>query len=127
MLLLDTHVFLWALSRSARLSPEVRALLEDPRVPVFVSAVSAWECAIKRQLGRLRIAEGIDLVDAVTASGFAELPVSGAHAARTEALSDIHRDPFDRLLIAQSLEEGLTLVTSDEHIHAYPDVEVVRP
>lgn len=127
MLLLDTHVFLWALSSSARLSTDVRALLEDPRVPVFVSAVSVWECAVKRQLGRLRIAEGIDLVEAVTASGFAELAVSGAHAARTEAVSDIHRDPFDRLLIAQSLEEGLTLVTADDHLHAYPEVQVLRP
>lgn len=126
-LLLDTHVFLWALGSSERLSPRVTALLTDPRVAVHVSAVSLWECAIKRQLGRLRIAEGIDLAGAVTASGFTELPVSGLHATRTEMLPAIHRDPFDRMLIAQSLEEQLTLVTADGQIPAYPGIEVLEP
>jgi PIN domain nuclease of toxin-antitoxin system len=126
-LLLDTHVFLWALTSPSFLSDEVQALLLDPRVPVHVSAVSVWELAIKRRLGRLGGADGIDLAAVVTESGFSELPVRGQHAARTESLPDVHRDPFDRLLIAQSLVEHLTLVTRDEHIRAYPDVDVLDP
>ncbi|MFU8840693.1 MAG: type II toxin-antitoxin system VapC family toxin [Nitriliruptoraceae bacterium] len=124
-LLLDTHVFLWALTAPSVLSEHVRGRLLDPRVPVHVSAVSVWELAIKRRLGRLRDADGIDLAAAITESGFSELPVTGQHAAETEALPDIHRDPFDRLLIAQSLVEDLTLVTRDDRIRSYPDLALL--
>ena len=126
-LLLDTHVYLWSLGSPDRLSARLQAALQDRQVPVYVSAVSVWECAIKRRLGRLSFPDHIDLVAAIDASGFAELPVTAAHAARTETLPDLHRDPFDRLLIAQALEEGVTLVSADARVHAYPDVALVEP
>jgi len=126
-LLLDTHVYLWSLASPDRLSARLQAELRDRQVPVYVSAVSVWECAIKRRLGRLSFPDHIDLVAAIDASGFTELPVTAAHAARTETLPDLHRDPFDRLLIAQALEEAVTLVSADRQVRTYPDLELLEP
>lgn len=117
-LLLDTHVFLWWVGEPERLSNDARAAIARPDTPVFVSAASAWEIAIKRFLGR------IDLRDeefdyGLRESRFIELPVSARHGLLAGALPPHHRDPFDRMLVAQAMTEGLHLVTHDRTIMDY--------
>ena len=119
-LLLDTHIFLWAVAGSRLLKPAARRLIEDAD-EVFVSAASIWEVAIKARLGKIQ-ADPRELAAAIDASGFVELPVSAAHAAAVVKLELHHSDPFDRLLIAQALAEPLRLVTVDEVLTRYSDV-----
>ncbi|CAM3877183.1 type II toxin-antitoxin system VapC family toxin [Roseateles saccharophilus] len=119
-LLLDTHIFLWAVSGSSLLKPPVRRLIESAD-EVYVSAASVWEVAIKARLGRID-ADPHELAAAIDASGFLELPVSAAHAAEVASLELHHNDPFDRLLIAQAMVEPLKLVTVDEVLAKYSDV-----
>jgi PIN domain nuclease of toxin-antitoxin system len=114
-LLLDTHVLIWW-DEGRRLSPEARRAIRDAE-QVFVSAASAWEVAIKLALGRLRPTRTVE--EAVGESGFVELPVTFRHAARVASLPLVHRDPFDRLLVAQAEVEGLTLVTRDRAFEPY--------
>ncbi len=121
-LLLDTHVFLWWWQGSRQLRAPARAALARADV-VFVSAVSAWEMAIKSALGRLRF-EGT-LADATEASGFTPLSLSFAHVEALRGLPAHHTDPFDRMLVAQAASEGLTLVTRDRALDAY-DVPKLR-
>lgn len=118
-LLLDTHVLLWWLLTPEKLRPEARALLATPGAEVFVSAASVWEAAIKRGLGKLD--SPVDLDRQVLREGFRALPVTLAHANAVAALPsfDDHRDPFDRLLVAQARAEGLVLVTRDAHLVRY--------
>lgn len=116
-LLLDTHTLLWWLADDARLSQEARASISDPRRIVYVSAVTAWEISIKRALGKLDAPS--DLVAAVSASGFQELPITIAHALAAGQLPNNHSDPFDRMLVAQTKLENLTLVTHDDRIASY--------
>lgn len=115
-LLLDTQVVLWALSGHRRLSREARRLIDQR--DVFVSAASIWEIAIKASLGKLD-ADPAVVREALAPSGFDELPVTGTHAAHVAALRPHHRDPFDRLLVAQSEIEGLTLLTADTQLEPY--------
>lgn len=122
--LLDTHVFLWAIGEPDALHPRLRDVLEDAETGVYVSAASVWEAAVKRKLGRLDVDPSVDLVGAIADSGFDELPISVRHAARSAELPDLHRDPFDRILVAQALEEGLLLATVDTAVKAYPDVRL---
>lgn len=122
-LLLDTHVFLWAVAGDERLPTEVATRLSDPGVEVFVSAACIWESAIKWALGRLPIGDVDRLVGAIADSGFRELPVTAAHAAAVAELEPLHRDPFDRLLLAQARTEALTLVSFDAQVRRYPGVE----
>lgn len=110
-LLLDTHVFLWAVAGSALLKPAARQLIESAD-EVCVSAGSIWEVAIKSRLGKIE-ADPDDLAAAIDASGFIELPVSAAHAAGVARLAAHHHDPFDRLLVAQALADPLQLLTAD--------------
>ena len=117
-LLLDTHALIWALSAPRRLPARVAALLRDPDVDVYVSAVSTWEIAIKSVLGKID-ADLPAIVRAARAADFDELPVTIAHTARLCVLPAHHRDPFDRLLIAQAIEERLTIVTHDPLVAAY--------
>jgi PIN domain nuclease of toxin-antitoxin system len=117
-LLLDTHALLWAVSRPAALPAGVRALLEDGGTEVLVSVASTWEIAIKQQLGKLEV-EARALLAEIRALGFGELRISFEHALRVGALPSRHRDPFDRMLVAQALEEGLTLVTRDPAFGLY--------
>lgn len=119
-LLLDTHIFLWAVSGSSLLKPAVRGLIESAD-EVYLSAASVWEVAIKARLGKID-ADPRELAAAIDASGFLELPVSAAHAAEVATLELHHNDPFDRLLIAQALVEPLRLVTADEVLARYSDV-----
>jgi PIN domain nuclease of toxin-antitoxin system len=115
-LLLDTHVFLWWRRADPRLGPEVREAIGRADA-VFVSAASAWEAAIKQALGRLELPDRFEA--GVEASGFEKLAVTFAHAERAGALPPHHRDPFDRMLLAQALEERLTLVTHDTRLEPY--------
>lgn len=115
-LLLDTHVFLWWRANDRRLKRAARDAIADADL-VFVSAVTAWEAAIKAALGRLRYPDTIDA--GVEDSGFEKLSITLAHAERAAQLPKHHGDPFDRMLVAQSEIEGLTLVTHDRALEAY--------
>ena len=119
-LLLDTHIALWALTDDARLSARARALIEDPANQVAVSAASVWEIAIKHSLGRgdMPVSGGAAL-NWFRQAGYDLLPVTPDHAAAVEALPDHHRDPFDRLLIAQATSEPMRLITRDPLVALY--------
>jgi PIN domain nuclease of toxin-antitoxin system len=116
-LLLDTHVLLWWLSDDERLTRPMRQAIGDSNTAVVVSAASAWEMAIKAALGKLVAPEG--LVAELERQGFDQISVTVDDAVHAGALPRHHNDPFDRMLIAQALRRGLTLVTADRHIAAY--------
>jgi PIN domain nuclease of toxin-antitoxin system len=118
-LLLDTHALLWALASPRRLPAATRARIEDPANEVLVSAASTWEIAIKTALGKLT-ADLDEVVSGIATAGLRPLSISIAHTRRVLDLPRHHRDPFDRLLIAQALEDGLTVVTHDPAFAAYP-------
>ncbi len=120
-LLLDTHVLLRAAGQPGRLSTEARALLDDRNnLPVF-SAASLWEIAIKRGLGRSDFqVDPRVLRRGLLDNGYEELPILSVHAVSIDTLPPIHKDPFDRLLVAQALMEGITLLTSDPLVAQYP-------
>lgn len=121
-LLLDTHIFIWAVMDSRNLSKEARKMILDAD-DVFVSAASIWEASIKAGLGKLDV--DVDrLVSEIELSGFHELPVRSVHAALARTLPEIHRDPFDRLLIAQAINEPLRLMTVDSHLAAYSNLVI---
>lgn len=119
-LLLDTHVLLWAAAGSG-LSPAALKLIEDPDNELMFSAASLWEVAIKAGLGRadFDLDAGV-FRRALLESGYQELAITGAHAAAVAGLPDLHRDPFDRMLVAQAMAEGVTLLTADRAVLAYP-------
>jgi len=120
-LLLDTHLLLWAAGDSHRLSVAARALLDDPENEPYFSAASLWETAIKYSLGRddFEVDPGV-LRRGLLDSGYTELAVTSAHAVTITQLPPLHKDPFDRILVAQSLAEGITLLTSDALVAQYP-------
>lgn len=121
ILLLDTHVLLWAAGASPRLPADARALIEDLENELVFSAASLWEVAIKSGLGRQEFSADPRLLRrGLLENGYVELPVTGAHAAAVDLLPPIHKDPFDRILIAQAQLEGLTLLTADEVVARYP-------
>jgi PIN domain nuclease of toxin-antitoxin system len=125
--LLDTHLLLWSVASSRRLPKGARSLILDAANEVFYSAASVWEVAIKSALRRRDfMANPTVLVRALAQSGFSELPVTAANAARVARLPAIHRDPFDRMLVAQSLAEPMTLLTNDAALVRYgPFVQLV--
>ena len=116
-LLLDTHVVLWWLDDPLLLSQTAREVIADPVNDVLVSAAVCWEIAIKRGLGKLTAPA--DLRGALYSCGFGELHITSAHVLATETLPMHHRDPFDRILVAQALMEGATLVSRDPMVAAY--------
>ena len=116
-LLLDTHAFLWWDSNNDLLPPALRAAIAWPENQVFVSAVTVWEIAIKRGLGKLIFDQALG--KAILEHRFQSLPITVEQAEWAGALPQLHRDPFDRLLVAQAQLEGLVLVTVDEHILRY--------
>lgn len=116
-LLLDTHALVWWCDDNPALSDDARAAIAHPRNEVFVSPVSTYEVAFKQSIGKLAI-EG-DLMAAIERSRFQSLAISVEHGFRAGCLPLHHRDPFDRLLIAQALTESLLMVTRDQHISAY--------
>ena len=115
-LLLDTHVILWWLTDDLALSDEVKTRLDD-EPDVYVSPASLWEVTIKQSIGKL--SEPIDVAEEIRDSGFRELPITFHHAIAAGRLPLIHRDPFDRMLVAQAQCEGLTLASRDPHIQRY--------
>ncbi len=118
-LLLDTHALLWALAEPQRLPTRIADAIRSPRNKVYVSAVSIWELAIKAGLGRIDLPFP-DLEAAIAGADFSELPVTIPQTLRLRDLPRHHRDPFDRLLVAQALEEGMSLVSADRALRAYP-------
>ena len=121
-LLLDTHVFLWVVVDDPKLSPKGRQLIIEAEA-VFISSASIWEASIKVGLGKLQL--DIDaLIAEIEAGGYLELPVRATHAARVRTLPPVHRDPFDRLLVAQALTEPLFLLTADQILAQYSDLVI---
>ena len=116
-LLLDTHAFLWWASNSPELDADARQSIADQESFVAVSAAVAWEIATKRALGKLKAPE--DVVDQLRRHQFAPLPITIEHSVQAGALPLYHRDPFDRMLVAQAQLEGLTIVTRDPNIPRY--------
>ena len=122
LILLDTHTLLWFLQGSSRLSLMARALIEDPGNRVLVSVVSCWEIAIKAGQGKLNLSEPSRtlLERELPANDLELLPISLEHATTVEGLTQHHKDPFDRLLIAQAIVEGLPIISVDGAFDAYP-------
>ena len=120
-LLLDTHLLLWAAGRPDRLPAAARALLEDMANELLFSAASLWEIAIKRGLGRSDFqVDSRVLRRGLLENGYQELAISGAHAVAVDGLPPLHKDPFDRILVAQSMVEGIVLLTADPLVAQYP-------
>lgn len=119
-LLLDTHVFLWWDGRHPSLSREAAEAIAEPSNTVFVSAASVWEIAIKVRAGKLEIAGSA--ADSIPSNGFSALPILPADSERVGSLDWPHRDPFDRMLVAQAERLSLTLVTADARIRQYGGV-----
>lgn len=124
--MLDTHCFLWAIANDPRLSRTARRIIKDANSELYLSAASAWEIAIKCRLGRLRFSEDVQrfIPDQMARNRMTELPVLIRHALAVSDLPLHHRDPFDRLLVAQARIEDLTLLSADPAMRLY-DVRVV--
>lgn len=124
-LLLDTHVALWAITDSSKLSKKARDLIESPTTTVWVSAANVWEIAIKYALRRGDMPiSGQDAVQYFRESGYRFLPVEAEHAIAVEDLPAHHQDPFDRLLVAQALVEPMRLMTHDPQVALYSDTVI---
>jgi PIN domain nuclease of toxin-antitoxin system len=122
-LLLDIHVLLWWLEDPKRLSRQARRAIQDGGNPVYVSAAVAWEISIKKAIGKLDAPD--DLEDVIEANRFLTLPITVPHALAVLSLPNHHRDPFDRILIAQALHEGFRLVNRDSEIAKYAVPQIV--
>ena len=118
--LLDTHILLWAAAGSPALSEQARQVLVSDAAELYFSAASIWEVAIKTSLGRADFSvDPRQLRRGLLSNGYLELPVTGEHAIEVGSLPDVHKDPFDRILIAQSRVEGMRLVTADKLVAQY--------
>lgn len=115
--LLDTHVLLWWLADDSKLGTKARADIGDGRNEIYISAASSWEISIKKRDGKLKGPEDIDSI--VEQERFLKLPITLLHGEAAGQLPDHHKDPFDRMLIAQALQEGLTILTVDEKLQQY--------
>ena len=121
-LLLDTHAFLWWIADDPRLTQRAREALADPQNEVYLSAVSVWEIVIKVGLGRLDLPKDLDsfIAGQMRQNRFLPLAITIPHTLKVRTLPEIHKDPFDRLLIAQAQVEGLVLVSGDRWVARYP-------
>ena len=120
MLLVDTHLLLWAAFEPDRLSAEAAKTLQSREIPLLFSLATVWEVAIKTSLGRPDFAVDPGLLHwTLLGEGFVELPINAAHLIRVATLPWVHRDPFDRLLVAQAMEDKLTLLTADATLKRY--------
>ena len=119
--LLDTHAFLWFVSDDSRLSPRARSIIKDRNKEVYFSAASAWEMSIKIRLGRLTIEEELEpfIVKQLAENNFSTLSITVLHSLYTSKLPEIHKDPFDRMIIAQSRLENMSLISKDKNIKKY--------
>jgi PIN domain nuclease of toxin-antitoxin system len=125
-LLLDTHIALWAITDSPRLSQEARQLIESPATNVWVSAASVWEIAIKHSLGRGDMpVSSEDARRYFVDSGYQILPIEAEHAIAVESLPGHHQDPFDRILVAQAMTEPMRLMTHDPKVALYSDAIIM--
>src|ERR1700722_18670116 len=122
-ILLDTHVFLWYIKSDRKLTAKSRAIIQNA-VEVYISSASIWEATIKVRLGKLDVKID-DLIEAISSSGFLELSITAEHAAATTRLLDLHRDPFDRILLAQAVTEPLTFLTADELLKDYSKLVII--
>jgi len=120
--LIDTHTFIWLVAMTTRLRPSTRALLADPANTVLLSAVSAWEIAIKYGTGRLALptVPSLYIPSRVERHGLTPLAIEHRHAVAVAELPAVHKDPFDRLLVAQAIVEGVPLITADGKLRSYP-------
>jgi Uncharacterized protein conserved in bacteria len=119
--LLDTHLLLWAADDPQRLPKAARALIEDTENELLFSAASLWEITIKRSLERQDFQVDARLLRrALLDNGYSELPITSEHAANIDHLPPTHKDPFDRILVAQATVEGITLLTNDRRLAGYP-------
>ena len=121
--LLDTHIFLWWISDAGQLNKEVFDIVSDASNQIYVSSATIWEIAIKEALGKLEV--DADLDNAIEENGFIELKVSAVCANATKKLEQIHRDPFDRMLISQAIEGDMMLITVDGYIVQYDKVKIL--
>lgn len=120
-LLLDTHLLLWAAGEPQRLSKQARTLIDNAEHELLFSAASLWEVAIKRSLGREDFKVDARLLRrGLLDNGYGELPIISDHVVATESLPPLHKDPFDRILVAQATVEGITLLTMDSLLSRYP-------
>lgn len=119
-ILLDTHVFIWAVTDSEKLGPGAREMIVGAKV-VYVSVASIWEIAIKARIGKIET-DPSQMVRAIGDSGFVELPVTAVHAAQVAKLPHHHNDPFDHLLVAQAMLEPLVLMTADAKLERYSEL-----
>lgn len=120
-LLLDTQILLWAAGKPERLSAAARRQLANPKNELIFSAASLWEVAIKQSLARDDFQVDARLLRrGLLDHGYTELPITSEHAVSIDSLPNLHRDPFDRILLAQALTEGITLITADERLAEYP-------
>ncbi len=120
-LLLDTHILLWAAGEPEQLSNQAKALIEDPQNQLYFSAASLWEISIKNKQGRADFKVDLPVLRRnLLDNGFEEISINSAHTLAIGALPDIHKDPFDRMLVAQTAVEGITLMTADSVAAEYP-------
>lgn len=123
--LLDTQVAIWALGEKSRLSSTAKAIIDDGSVPLYISIISAWEIAIKISIGKLEFSGGSGyFIEKMLQNGIAILGVEASHIEVVETLPFLHRDPFDRLLIATAKADSMTIITSDENIRKY-DIQAI--
>jgi PIN domain nuclease of toxin-antitoxin system len=122
-LLLDTHALLWWLDDPKQLSRQARAVIQDGKNPVYISAAVVWEIAIKKALGKLDAPD--DLEEMIEANRFLRLPITIPHVVAVQSLPALHHDPFDRILIAQASHEGFRLVTRNRDIAKYSVPQLV--
>jgi PIN domain nuclease of toxin-antitoxin system len=122
-LLLDTHALLWLMVGDPRLNPRARALI-DSASEVYVSSASIWEIAIKWKLGKIE-ENPEEIVERMEPAGLLELPVSACHAVAAAKLPLLHRDPFDRMLVAQAITEPMRLLTADAQLSAYSELVIL--
>jgi len=120
--LLDSHIFLWWLSDADRLEKKIYDIISDSKNQIYISAATIWEIAIKEALGKLKV--DTNLSEAIKECGFIELKLSAKCADFTKKLPHIHKDPFDRMLISQAMQEDLILISADRFIKEYDNVKV---
>ena len=124
MVLIDTHIYLWWLESPRKLSSEARSLIEDPAKVVFVSAAVPWEISVKKKIGKLEAPD--DVMSYMEQERFLELAISHQHTLALQQLPDIHKDPFDRIQIAQALVENLSFITRDSNVLQYDLIKTIK-
>lgn len=124
--ILDTHALLWFLSGDERISPNSRKVISDPKSRCFISIASLWEMAIKIKIGKLVLSFDLkELATYLSGNNIEVLPIAFAHILETLDLEDHHRDPFDRIIIAQARFERLTIISKDENFSKYAQIKLV--